>query len=120
MRPTRATAIRSRGPDRTNLVNHLTYLTDPSTGQPDNIWSTFTETDHVAITDTGTGETFSGELTFWGNFNLNEKNTNSSFTGNGQLHGNQGGIIGYHEVSHFATNALGQVTVSFDNPTFTW
>jgi len=101
------------GTARTNLVNHVTLQGG------DNVWATFTETDDVSITDTGTGETYAGELTFWGNFNLNEQNQNSEFTGNGELRGDQGDSIGFHEVAVFAETATGQVTVNFDNPTFT-
>jgi hypothetical protein len=100
------------GTARTNLVNHITV-------HGDEIWATFTETDRVTITDAGTGENYSGEFTFWGNYNLNQRNTNNTFTGNGHLRGDQGGSITFHEVSHFTMNANGQVTVSFDNPTMT-
>jgi hypothetical protein len=100
------------GNARTNLLNHVNV-------QGDNLWATFTETDKIVATDAGTGETFSGEFTIWGGFNLNEQNSNSTFTASGQLQGDQGDTIGYHEVAHSTLTPGDQLTVSFDNPTLT-
>jgi hypothetical protein len=52
----------------------------------------------------------------WGNFNMNEKNANNTFTLTIML---SGSAITMHEVQHFALNANGVVTVNFDRPTLT-
>ena len=77
------------------------------------VWATFTETGKVAITDAN-GVNFTGHFTVWGNFNLNEKNTNNTFTLTVRLSGSDGSSIVAHEVQHFALNANGTVTVDFD------
>lgn len=92
-----------------NLVSHVTYFTNS-----DEVWSTFTETGSVQATDDGTGVTYSGHATAWGNFNMNEKNGNSEFTLTIRLSGSDGSSITVHETTVFATNATGAVTVNFD------
>jgi hypothetical protein len=77
------------------------------------VWATFTETGKVSVTDAN-GVSFTGHFTVWGNFNLNEKNTNSTFTLTVNLAGSDGSTIVAHEVQHFALNANGTVTVNFD------
>jgi hypothetical protein len=47
------------------------------------VWSTFTEENKVSATDPTTGVTSTGHATFWRNFNLNERNSNTTFTGRG-------------------------------------
>jgi hypothetical protein len=85
----------------------------------DEVWATFTEEDKVAATDPATGITYIGHATFWGNFNLNERNSNSTFTGSITLTGSDGSIVQYREVDHFTLAANGQVTVSFETPRLT-
>lgn len=80
------------------------------------MWSTFTETGKVTVTDSN-GVTYSGHVTAWGNFNMNEQNANNSFTLTVMLAGSDGSSITVHEVQHFALNANGVVTVNFDRPT---
>jgi len=63
--------------------------------------------------------TFTGRITAWGNFNLNEKNTNNTFTLTVSLSGSDGSTITVHEVQHFALNANGVVTVEFDKMNLT-
>jgi hypothetical protein len=92
-----------------NLVNHVTAFTNS-----DEVWFTFTETGAVTGTDDGTGVTYSGHATAWGNFNQNERNTNSAFTLTIHLTGTDGSTITAHETTVFAVNGNGQVTVSFD------
>lgn len=92
-----------------NLVNHVTFFTNS-----DEVWSTFTETGSVTATDDGTGVTYTGHATAWGNFNMNERNGNSEFTLTIHLTGSDGSSIIAHETTVFATSANGDVTVNFD------
>jgi hypothetical protein len=92
-----------------NLVNHVTYFTNS-----DEVWGTFTETGKVAGTDAGTGVTYSGQATAWGNFNMNERNQNSEFTLTIHLTGSDGSSITGHETTVFVDNGNGVVTVNFD------
>jgi len=56
-----------------NSVEHVTYF--PA---GDEVWSTFTETGKVTV---HVGRvTYTGHVTAWGNFNMNEKNSNTTFT----------------------------------------
>lgn len=93
------------------VVNHVTFF--PA---GDEVWSTFTETGKVTVTDSN-GVTYTGHVTAWGNFNMNEQNANNSFTLTVMLAGSDGSSITLHEVQHFALNANGVVTVNFDRPT---
>src|SRR6476619_963252 len=95
------------------VVNHVTFF--PA---GDEVWATFTETGKITIVDSN-GVTYTGRLTDWGNFNLNEKNTNFSFTLTITLRGSDGSTITAHEVQHFAQSANGVVTVDFDTMRFT-
>lgn len=92
-----------------NLVNHVTSFTNS-----DEFWFTFTETGKVTATDDGTGVTYSGHATAWGNFNMNERNQNSASTLTIHLSGSDGSSITAHETTVFVMNANGNVTVSFD------
>jgi hypothetical protein len=94
-----------------NVVNHVTLFIED--GKVANVWATFTETGKVSATDAN-GVSFAGHFTVWGNFNLNEKNTNNTFTLSVRLAGSDGSSIIAHEVQHFALNANGTVTVNFD------
>jgi hypothetical protein len=95
-----------------NVVDHVTYFVED--GQTTEVWATFTETGKVTLTDAN-GVTYSGHFTVWGNFNLNERNTNDTFTLTFMISGDDGSSIVGHEVQHFALNANGDVTVDFDN-----
>lgn len=92
-----------------NLVNHVTYFT-----QSDEVWSTFTETGAVLGTDVGTGVTYIGHTTAWGNFNQNERNQNSEFTLTIHITGSDGSSITGHETTAFVLNGNGDLTVDFD------
>jgi hypothetical protein len=97
-----------------NIVNHLTYFPGG-----DEAWGTFTEEDKVTGVDEGTGVVYTGHSTFWGNFNVNERNANDTFTGSIHVVGNDGSSISYHEVTHETWNANGTLTVQFDKPSLT-
>jgi hypothetical protein len=97
-----------------NLVNHITYFTNS-----DEVWSTFTETGAVEGTDVGNGVTYTGHATAWGNFNLNERNSNSAFTLTIHITGSDGSSITAHETTVFALAADGHVTVDFDKMNLT-
>lgn len=92
-----------------NLVNHFTFFTNS-----DEVWGTFTETGSVTATDDGTGVSYSGHATAWGNFNMNERNQTSAFTLTIHLSGSDGSAISVHETTSFVMNANGTVTVNFD------
>jgi hypothetical protein len=97
-----------------NVVQHVTYFTGG-----DEVWATFTEEDKVTGVDEGTRVVYTGHSTFWGNFNLNERNSNDTFTGSIHVSGSDGSTISYHEVMHETLNANGVLTVSFDKPSLT-
>jgi len=95
-----------------NAVEHVTYFPGG-----DEVWATFTETGKVSVT--WDGVTYTGHATAWGNFNLNEKNTNDTFTLTIRVFAPDGSSVVGHEVTHFGTNANGVVTADFDNMSFT-
>jgi hypothetical protein len=92
-----------------NLVNHVTFFTNS-----DEVWATFTETGAILGVDDGTGVTYSGHATAWGNFNMNERNQNSEFTLTIHATGSDGSTISAHETTVFVDNGNGDVTVNFD------
>jgi hypothetical protein len=100
--------------EETNLVNHITFF--PA---GDEVWATFTQTSRVTATEEGAGVTYSGHTTFWGNFNVNRQNENSTFTGTIRLKGSDGSMISYHEVDHFTLLPGGKVAVEFAKPRVT-
>ncbi len=95
-----------------NAVEHVTYFPDG-----DEVWATFTETGKVAVT--WDGVTYTGHATAWGNFNVNEKNSNATFTFSIRVFAPDGSSVVGHEVAHFALNANGVITVNFDKLAFT-
>jgi hypothetical protein len=96
-----------------NVVNHVTYF--PAS---DEVWSTFTETGKVTVLDAN-HVTYTGRVTAWGGFNMNEKNSSSTFTITVRLNGSDGSSITLHEITHFTLNANGTVAVTFDRPSLT-
>ena len=56
------------------VVNHVTIF--PAS---DEVWATFTETGKLTLLDSN-NVTYTGHLTVWGNFNMNEKNANNTFS----------------------------------------
>ncbi|HEU5361737.1 MAG TPA: hypothetical protein VFU56_00285 [Gaiellaceae bacterium] len=97
-----------------NLINHVTFFT-----ASDETWATFTETGAISGTDDGTGVTYSGRATVWGNFNLNERNQNSEFTLTIHATGSDGSSIIAHQTTAFVMNANGTVTVNFGKDSLT-
>lgn len=55
-----------------NTSEHVTYFTNS-----DEAWGTFTSEASVVVDVSGL--TYTGHVTFWGNFNQNERNANSTF-----------------------------------------
>jgi hypothetical protein len=107
------TGVQVSGTQSINAVEHETYFVGE-----DELWATFTEEANVDLTDTN-GVTYSGHLTVWGNFNVNEKNSNSTFTQSFRIKGSDGSLITGREVAHFTYNGNGDLTVQFDKVTFT-
>ena len=95
-----------------NAVEHVTYF--PGS---DEVWATFTEAGKVTVT--WSGVTYTGHATAWGNFNLNERNSNTTFTLTIRVFAPDGSSVVGHEVTHFALNANGVITVNFDKPSWT-
>jgi hypothetical protein len=95
-----------------NAVDHVTFF--PA---GDEVWATFTETGKVMVT--WSGVTYTGHATAWGNFNMNEKNANSTFTLTIRVYAPDGSSVLGHEVTHFALNAAGVITANFDKVSFT-
>lgn len=100
-----------------NSVNHVTYFTNS-----DEVWGTFTEEGRV-VGDIN-GLTYTGRITVWGNININERNSNNTFTSSVKLSATDAqGVVHYevgHEVAHMSWNAVSdQPVVSFDKMTFT-
>jgi hypothetical protein len=95
-----------------NAVEHVTYF--PGS---DEVWATFTETGKVTVT--WSGVTYTGHATGWGNFNLNERNSNTTFTLTIRVFATDGSSVVGHEVTHFALNANGVITANFDKPSWT-
>jgi hypothetical protein len=100
-----------------NSVQHVTYFTGS-----DEAWGTFTE--EGTVVGEVNGLTYTGRITFWGNFNQNQNNQNNTFTGSVKLSATDAnGVVHYevgHEVAHMAWNAVSdQPVVSFDKMTFT-
>jgi hypothetical protein len=92
-----------------NLVAHDTLFFDAgnTSGIPDNVWATFTETGKFTGSDTVNGQIvdYSGHVTAWGNFNLNERNTNDSFTVTGTATGSDGTSFFFHDTFHEESEA---------------
>jgi hypothetical protein len=97
-----------------NIVQHVTYFPGG-----DEVWGTFTEEDKVTGVDEGTGVVYTGHSTEWGNFNVNERNANDTFTASIHVTGSDGSSITYHEVAHESWDANGNLTVQFDKPSLT-
>ena len=91
-----------------NLVSHVTFFTNS-----DEFWATFTETGKIVGTDVGTGVTYTGKATAWGNFNMNERNQNTEFTLTIHATGSDGSSFTAHQTTVFVMNANGTITVNF-------
>jgi hypothetical protein len=100
--------------EETNIVNHITFF--PA---GDELWATFTQTSRITAADEETGVVYTGHSTFWGNFNVNRQNENSTFTGMIKVKGSDGSTILYHVVDHFTLLPGGKVGVEFEKPHLT-
>lgn len=91
-----------------NSLFHVTFF--PA---GDEVWGTFTTEGTVSFVQPSTGLTFSGRVTVWGNFNVNERNSNSAFTATFTLT-----AVDSSGVTHTETGHLVQV-IAFNavNPT---
>ena len=98
-----------------NEVMHVTYF--PA---GDEVWGTFTTEGTGSFVQPSTGLTYSGRVTVWGNFNVNEKNSNDTFTASFTLSAVDADGVTHlevgHEVAHVAFNAMDPLNpvVSFD------
>lgn len=97
-----------------NIINHVTFFPGG-----DEAWGTFTEEDQISATDQTNGVVYTGHSTFWGNFNINNKNSNDTFTGSIHVRGTDGSYITMHEVAHETFDQYGNPVVQFDRPTMT-
>jgi hypothetical protein len=95
-----------------NEVEHVTFFPGG-----DEVWGTFTEegTAQAQVGDL----IYSGRITVWGNFNVNEQNANNTFTATFKLSATDAGGVVHtevgHEVTHVGWNAVSdQPVVSFD------
>jgi hypothetical protein len=95
-----------------NEVEHVTFFPGG-----DEAWGTFTEEGSVSADENGLH--FTGRITVWGNFNVNERNANTTFTATFKLSATDDQGVTHveigHEVAHVAWNAISQEpVVSFD------
>lgn len=97
-----------------NIINHVTFFPGG-----DEAWGTFTEEDQISATDQTNSVIYTGHSTFWGNFNINNKNSNDTFTGSIHVRGTDGSYITMHEVAHETFDQYGNPIVQFDRPTMT-
>jgi hypothetical protein len=96
-----------------NMVEHGTFFPASDEG-----WFTFTETGKVTFTSDGV-TFYAGHATVWGNSNTNNQNSNDTFTMTIHAAAPDGSSIVGHEVAHMTVNANGEITVTFDKPSFT-
>ncbi len=93
-----------------NVVAHETFF--PATGE-----DRVTFTNEFSFTVVEATLTAAGHFTTHSNFNMNQQNSNSSFTSSEHATGSDGSTVTFHEVAHFTLNPDGTLTVSFDRPT---
>lgn len=99
-----------------NSVMHETFF--PA---GDEVWGTFTTEGTGSFLQPSSGLLFSGRVTVWGNFNVNEQNWNQTFTASFRLSAvGPDGVTHYetgHAVAHVAFNAVDPANpvVSFDS-----
>jgi len=90
-----------------NGVFHITTLPGGE------LWVTFTQTGTVtAVPVDPTQPTLTGRFTVWGNQNVNEQNSNMTFTFTTRL--SDGSV--FHDTAHYTMNANGEITTVFDKP----
>ena len=103
-----------------NSVFHVTYFPGG-----DEAWGTFTEAGMATFLQPSTGLIFSGHIAVWGNFNVNNKNSNNTFTASFKASAvDSSGVTHYevgHQVMHIGFNAADPSTpiVSFEKISMT-
>jgi len=103
-----------------NEVSHVTFFPGG-----DEAWGTFTEEGKATFVQDSSRLTFSGRVTVWGNFNVNNKNSNNTFTASFSLSAvDSSGVTHYevgHQVMHIGFNAVdpGSPIVSFEKMSIT-
>ena len=102
------------GTESSNIIAHETFF--PA---GDELWATFTEEDKFSATDQSTGVSYAGHATFWDNLNINEQNSNATFTFSAHATGSDGSTIRAQEVAHITMVPGGTISVSFDKPSLT-
>jgi hypothetical protein len=100
----------------TQTYNAVFHVTTQADGE---LWATFTQTGSVSFVPYDSIQpSYSGHATFWGNYNVNQQNANSTFTSSIRVVGTDGSVITAHEVAHYLVTSTG-VTMSWDKPTLT-
>ena len=103
-----------------NAVFHVTFFPGG-----DEVWGTFTEEGKASFVQASSGLTYTGRITVWGNFNVNNKNSNNTFTASFNLIAiDAAGVRHYevgHQVMHITFNAVDPTTpvVVFDKMNMT-
>ncbi len=103
-----------------NEVTHVTFFPGG-----DEVWGTFTTEGTGSFLQPSSGLTYSGRVTFWGNFNVNNRNGNNTFTATFNFSAVDGSGVTHYEVGHLTShvtyNAVDPTSpvVSFDKMTMT-
>lgn len=100
--------------EKTNILFHITSF--PTSGD---VHVTSTEEDSFSGVDETSGVTYMGHVLFWGTFNLNNQNSNSTFTTAIHATGSNGSTVSIHDVGHVTLLPEANVSVSFDKPSLT-
>lgn len=91
-----------------NSVEHVTFFPGG-----DEFWGTFTTEGTGSFVQPSSGLTFSGRVTVWGNFNVNERNQNQTFTATFKLAAVDADGVTHHETGH----AVAHVAYNASDPT---
>ena len=103
-----------------NSVMHVTYFPGG-----DEVWGTFTTEGQGSFLQPSSGLEYSGRVTVWGNFNVNEQNSNQTFTASFKLSAVDASGVTHqetgHSVMHVGYNAAdpSQPVVWFDHSSAT-
>jgi hypothetical protein len=91
-----------------NEVNHVTFFPGG-----DEVWGTFTMEGVGSFVQPSSGLTYSGRVVVWGNFNVNNKNSNDTFTATFKLSAVDASGVTHYEVGNLTTH----VTYNAVDPT---
>jgi hypothetical protein len=103
-----------------NEVSHVTFFPGG-----DEVWGTFTTEGVGSFLQPSSGLTYSGRVTIWGNFNVNNRNSNNTFTATFKLSAVDASGVTHletgHLTSHVTYNAVdpGSPVISFDKMVMT-